>query len=600
MRAMAWRSLAGFQSMSKSTRRDAPTIASLLLRTPECPRHPAAMAMDEYLLVEPNAPERHRAASKSAKTKIAVILGVVAFVAVTVAVVTVQTNKMHSGSSEAETSASTSGSKQAERPAFNNLHPILSSMPAPTLNSKTVDGVELKYCSYAYSFTDSLKRTTLLNYTVEHVANFAALESLTNVTGVSYNKTTGAVAVTMANAEAAANHPFSEGTYFSKLYAWDQTPDSMLRVASPPEIELTIIYFKAEPAKLSDVIRHADVTFSSNHPSARAMFAHQEKYNDRGIDMRTAPPTETYPSPYFRRDLTSWLQSEWPTIKQWAGYIYEGAELAIDGDLNIDDAQPYAGNWNWGPSNCGFTLPDTTSSCSANLDATVHFSISINDYNVDSISLTVDGNTQLSASGNFDVSEPFTKQGQKQVWSDQLWSGVITVGSVPIPISVSGQLFAGYDLSASASLSVNAQMNVAGSATFGLNYANGQVNWVHNYNLNPTHSISGNAEETATLTLNTMPVLLLKAAYIGGPTVQVSMSGTATLTATQNGEVNDDWDVSGCNHVSASINDQVQVALGGELDIEIDGSNVLNKDWDFVPFPATTYPLANECIGNNN
>lgn len=123
--------------------------------------------------------------------------------------------------------------------------------------------------------------------------------------------------------------------------------------------------------------------------------------------------------------------------------------------------------------------------------------------------------------------------------------------------------------------------------------------YIHQQSFSPSHSLDITAKAEATVQFNIMPVLLLEAAFIGGPTVQVSVTPTLDIQADA-GLDGDNGDYETCASASADASVELGLGFGADIDLEIGGDTIYQKQYNLVSIPVDDLSIGSLQFGDQN
>lgn len=219
------------------------------------------------------------------------------------------------------------------------------------------------------------------------------------------------------------------------------------------------------------------------------------------------------------------------TLEKWAE---EAGKILTTGKLDYN-GEPFEKNANVGPVACSSKTPDLM--CSYSYDVEIHFQLEIADYKLQSISLSTTGDAEagVQASG-----QGFTKTWDgaiptETLYDGTLWSTVIPVAGVPIPLSLKGTVTSGLVWSVDGSLHIDGGVTAKGNVGAGITYTPSDgFSPTTSYDVTGTAALNyatGSLAAKGTVTISTL--LGLTALYSAGVSSRLVVTPVIAATGTE-------------------------------------------------------------------
>ena len=225
------------------------------------------------------------------------------------------------------------------------------------------------------------------------------------------------------------------------------------------------------------------------------------------------------------------------------------------------------------PLNSGLSIQCTA--CGAHAKVTGHFDLDVQDYKLQLLDMSFTGSASFNVAAllSATLTKTWTGKTPNPLFTPPSISTTFTTGPIPWHLSLMMPVYAGYNVALSIEEQVEANINIAGSVTYGLKITpenNFAPQWIHTHNFTHTGDIGKQlAYSDATAQFYLQPTLQLGIDYIGGPYVALRPAIDISASA-QRGSTG------GCLGIAWGLDASLAVGYGAYVDIHF-GSHVI---WD--------------------
>jgi hypothetical protein len=375
----------------------------------------------------------------------------------------------------------------------------------------------------------------------------------------------------------------------------------------------TSIKLATQPAHLKEFFHHASVRFHTTRLPAKD-FQHI-------VPDPAATPPKPKPEPLIsgterdsdrgRRGWFSWCKKTWAEVKEIAKIVtatvktvYKVTSALKSGKpYNISDYQPvYAQNWNyatdknghWEPGETGNLQIDASMTCNHcffTIDAGVQFELDISAGNLDRMEVLVSGEAIGRIGFSGEISATYSNSGEKQVTTIKGGPWALAIAGIPIVITSSMVVSAGYELDVSADATLTYTGQASGSIGFGVAYDRNTnaLSGISHHNLDYSGeppSFPLNVHGSVNVYLRS--VLVLEIDLIGGPTV--GLKPYIEFTA--------DYGDNDCPGSALMLSSAVgmQATVGAQVDIGYKDVHLYQKNWTSRAVYSHKWGVAAGCL----
>lgn len=169
-----------------------------------------------------------------------------------------------------------------------------------------------------------------------------------------------------------------------------------------------------------------------------------------------------------------------------------------------------------------------------------------------------------------------------------------SLGPVPVTITTTIPITAGWSLTAEAGVGLTAATNITGDVRFGIGFdpAN-SWQFIHNLTMVETGKLtSATGEVVITSTLWVMPTLVIQVDYVGGPSISLKAAAEATFF----------YDIDNrCATgppITAAININLDSTIWANISINIFEQNLFSYAWPATTIFSKKYPIASGCLAD--
>eukprot|EP00051_Salpingoeca_urceolata_P033312 m.500517 g.500517 ORF g.500517 m.500517 type:complete len:539 (-) comp60872_c0_seq1:298-1914(-) len=461
-------------------------------------------------------------------------------------------------------------------------HPIFSLLPKAKMTPGSEPG--LTRCFMNWSHTTADNRTTLVHYDVEHVDQVSVPEQLLDLLGMNCTLPEQ-VTLVFSNSSAAkataAN--LTIGTVLPLHDGW-RCGEHIRKTVGKPVVTENAVTVATSNTTLEGVFKTAHIHIHTRYDNATASAAAAERISrqpNKNLTKASPRPDE----PRERRTLLGWFDTALEavdTLIDTAYEVYEVEEELSDGTIVLPETEATMFQYTHGPVPCTDSLPDDFTSCSFHADLKTIVKLDIEDWTLVSLEIALEGEAQATA--RIDVDMPrYSTQGSMVAMNEKLWSTVIMVGPVPIPLSFYGSLILSHSFALEAALKLKAGMQASAWLTMGMGYSiqEGFYN-INGKSVSKTAGVDEFSFNGFNLDINfgVTPQLLVKAAYIGGPYVQVTMETDIDVDLLQES----------CSLASMAVTGTLDLGVGAKIDAHIGKHELLKREWgvSLAKTPAET------------
>lgn len=254
-----------------------------------------------------------------------------------------------------------------------------------------------------------------------------------------------------------------------------------------------------------------------------------------------------------------------------------------------------------GSGNCSYAAT-VNGSTSFQFGSDVAFSLDLEDYTLNTMSLLWQGSLTAGADLQLDVTGEATYQ------SRQYTLGVIPlpditfeVAGIPFVVHSSLPVNASFTVTAESEAQMRASAQYTGTVNFGITYdgssssSSDGFQYVHDLTLKGSGSVTSSSESQGTLKLSFLPTLVTQVDYIGGPTVGFEVSPEMTV-ATTTASTCPPVVPGGALYLTGSLNIGASTTIGADIDIVVAGTTVLDKQLGPFTVWQQKWPLWSGCL----
>lgn len=228
------------------------------------------------------------------------------------------------------------------------------------------------------------------------------------------------------------------------------------------------------------VVRGSIVSIGTYNASVGDLYKHANiSYNGTGFGVPSYPNSNPTPLDIpTTRERKSWLSHAWHHIKHIVRDVKDVVGFAVTGDLDVDKSL-YSTSFTMGPAPCaghgsgGASQTDQQlhrlTQCQFHAGLSIVFQLTISHYHIDLAELYAEGtmNGDITTNGET-IDHTWSGSYAYTLFDSTLFSIAIPVAGFPLPIKLTGALYAHPSWSVTGELTIDSDIHTSGEVKFGV------------------------------------------------------------------------------------------------------------------------------------
>jgi hypothetical protein len=369
------------------------------------------------------------------------------------------------------------------------------------------------------------------------------------------------------------------------------------------DISTDRVVIKTAPTTYTSVFKELSVVMETNHvhtvdaPAAVTsdlLLTQHRGYSTQSIwgDITGACSSVVSGAENDLSDAASAVGSAVTTVANGVAAAASTVVNVVSGDYTADQTYNLPGA-SWNPDltqNYNWDMVSSNVNLAASFDfqPTVTFKLDISDWSLNNVEAYFTGDLTAGVKGQFSATYTNSFSDNQQVTVINLSPISFMIGPVPVVLTPSIPINAGYTVNIDGSLSVGATVTANANVQYGFAYSPStghrtiqQDGYSYNYDFNPkTFSVAVGIKPFL------QPILTVSIDYIG--TVGVGAAIYANILVQSNNDCLFDL----------SINAQPVLSASASLGVSLAGHSIFSKSWGPYTLWSSTYPIYSYCMPN--
>jgi len=281
------------------------------------------------------------------------------------------------------------------------------------------------------------------------------------------------------------------------------------------------------------------------------------------------------------------------------------------GTVDYDHTEDLASlRWNYDASSSGHVERDnwviddsvTCVACFLDLEVGFHMDLHIRDFELVSVAAWIEGQMTSQVNMNLDAEAQYNRANDTVLATVKVPDIDIVIGEIPMTISITIPVHAGYVFDLDATATVSAKGKMSGQVKYGFQYMPqdtsplGGFPYIHFNSMDHEGlAVNMSLDVSAQLDVYIMPVIDISIDHLGGPNIGIKGFVEPVIQFKSS---------SPCNRGSSpwgpgstyTINWGLQLTIGARLDVTLGPIHVLDKSWGPDQIFHIKWPLSSGCL----